>query len=85
MFYVYVLKSKKDGKLYIGFTEDLKKRFKEHNQGLVESTKPRRPLNLIFYEVFESKQDAVYREKFLKTGWGRIHLRKALKFTFKRK
>lgn len=81
MFYIYVLKSTKDNKTYIGWTPDLKKRLVEHNSGLVNSTKPRRPLKLIFYEAFTDKKDALLREKFLKTGWGRIHLKKAIKYT----
>ena len=66
MFYVYVLKSKKDEKLYIGYTNDLKKRFKEHNLGLVPSTKPRKPFILVYYESYLSHQDAKKREYNLK-------------------
>lgn len=80
-YYTYVLKSKVDNKLYIGFTNDLKARLVDHNNGKVESTQSRKPLVLIFYEAFNNKSDAVLREKFLKTGWGRIHLKKALKYT----
>ena len=50
MFYTYVLKSKKDGKLYIGSTNDLKRRLTQHNSGEVKSTKPRIPFILIYYE-----------------------------------
>lgn len=80
MYYIYVLKSLKDGKLYVGWTVNLEKRVKKHNFGLVPSTKSRRPLKLIFYEAFWNKEDTVLREKFLKTGWGRRHLKKALKY-----
>jgi len=66
MFYVYVLKSKKDHDLYIGYTKDLKKRFKEHNDGENKSTKHRVPFELIYYEAYKSKSDAKYREKNLK-------------------
>lgn len=66
MFYVYVLKSKKDDKCYIGSTTDLRRRFKEHNKGLVSSTKPRRPLELIYYEAYASEEDARRRESNLK-------------------
>ncbi len=48
MYYTYVLQSKKDGKFYVGFTEDLKQRFELHNKGRVDSTKNRRPLKLIY-------------------------------------
>jgi len=66
MFYVYLLKSKKDQKLYIGFTNDLKKRFIEHNGGLVKATKPRRPFEIIYYEAYKSIKDAKQRESRLK-------------------
>lgn len=66
MYYVYLLKSQKDNKLYIGLTNDLRKRFSEHNQGLNKSTQYRRPLNLIYYEAYASTKDAKIREQKLK-------------------
>lgn len=66
MFFTYILKSKRDNNLYIGYTNDLRKRLKEHNLGLVESTKPRKPFILVYYEAYASKQDAVKREHNLK-------------------
>jgi len=66
MFYVYVIKSKKDGTLYIGLTEDLRKRFSEHNQGLSRYTKSRRPFALVYYEAYASEKDARMRERKLK-------------------
>lgn len=66
MYYVYVLKSKKDNKIYIGLTNDLRKRLIEHNQELSKSTKYRRPLMLIYYEAYVSLKDAQIREKKLK-------------------
>ena len=66
MFYVYILKSKKDGNLYIGSTDNLKRRFLEHNDGKVSSTKARRPFMLIYYEAYLSEKDARKREKSLK-------------------
>jgi len=66
MFFTYILKSSKDKNLYIGYTSDLGKRFKEHNSGLVKSTKSRRPLYLVYYEAYASKQDATNREHNLK-------------------
>ena len=66
MFFVYILKSKKEKSLYIGYTNDLRKRIKEHNLGLVRSTKSRKPFYLVYYEAYYSKQDAVYREHNLK-------------------
>ena len=79
MFYVYVLSSLKDSKLYYGYTSDLKQRLKTHNDGDVESTKNRRPFNLIYYEAYLHQQDATSREKFFKTQWGRNYLRRVLK------
>ena len=76
MFYfVYVLKSKKDNKRYIGFTDSLERRISEHNSGLVKSTKNRRPLELIYFEKFETKSEAMNREKYFKTGFGRAFLK----------
>lgn len=66
MFFVYILKSKKDKQLYFGYTSDLRKRFKEHNLGLVRSTKARLPFELVYYEAYRSKQNAVEREQNLK-------------------
>jgi len=66
MYYIYLLKIKKDNKLYIGLTDDFKKRLIEHNQGLNKSTKYRRPLVLIYYEAYASLKDAQIREKKLK-------------------
>ena len=62
-YYVYVLKSEKDGKKYIGFTENLDQRLKAHNEGKVTSTKGRRPLELIYFEGCKNKEDAIRREK----------------------
>ena len=56
-YYTYVLKSIKDGKMYAGYTKNLKLRFEHHNQGLVESTKNRQPLTLIYYEACLNQQD----------------------------
>ena len=66
MFYVYVLKSAVDDKLYIGFTSDLKKRFREHNSGQTISTKNRRPFRLVYYESYFDSHDARTREIKLK-------------------
>ena len=74
MHYTYILQSKKDNKFYIGFTNDLKVRFKQHNEGEVQSTKERRPFELVYYEACLDKQDALKREKYFKTGFGRRFL-----------
>jgi putative endonuclease len=78
MHYVYVLQSKKDGGWYTGCTNNLRQRLTLHNQGQVESTRSRRPFQLIFYEAMLDKHDAFVREQWLKTGWGRNQLKKIL-------
>ena len=66
MFYTYILKSQKDNDLYIGSTNDLRRRMREHNSGLVKSTKYRKPFKLIYYEAYKSEKDARKREQNLK-------------------
>ena len=78
-YYVYVLRSLKDAKFYIGYTTDLRKRLQEHQEGLVASTRPRAPFELIFFEAYRNKYDAVRREKYLKTSKGKNTLRQMLK------
>jgi putative endonuclease len=73
--YVYVLRSLRDGRLYVGSTGDLRRRLELHNSGLVTSTKPRRPLELIFYEAYRNEYDAKRRESYLKTSKGRSSLK----------
>lgn len=79
MFYVYVLKSKKDGNLYTGSTNNLKDRVKRHNAGLEKSTKNRRPFKLIYYEACLNNKDARRREAYLKTAWGKRYIKNRLK------
>lgn len=83
MYYVYILRSLSDGNLYIGCTNNLKRRFQEHNEGKVDSTRNRTPFELIFYESFINKSDAFAREKWIKTGYGRTHIKKMLLETLK--
>ncbi|MGB2706093.1 MAG: GIY-YIG nuclease family protein [Candidatus Omnitrophota bacterium] len=66
MYYVYVLKSKKDNGLYVGYTKELDRRLADHNKGLCSSTKNRRPFHLVYYEAYLSEGDASKREKRLK-------------------
>ena len=82
MFYVYVLRSRKDKKLYIGYSENLKLRFEQHQKGLVESTFERRPFDIVYYEASLSKKDALHREKYLKTTYGGRYIKKRLKSYF---
>ena len=83
MFYVYVLISLKDGKFYIGFTNNLKRRLTEHNLGKNISTKSRLPLKLIYYESHLSKADAERREKYFKTTKGKSSLKQMLRESLK--
>jgi putative endonuclease len=75
MNYVYVLKSELDERLYIGLTNNLVKRYEEHNSGKARSTKGRRPLQLIYFEEIEKRSEAALREKHLKSGRGREELK----------
>ncbi len=80
MFYVYVLRSQKDKNLYIGYSEDLRRRFREHNQGKVPSTKNRAPLNLVYYEAYLAVSDAKHRENMLKRfSASYVHLKKRIR------
>ena len=85
MWYVYILQSKSDNWLYVGITNDLKRRLKLHNQGKIYSTKLRRPFKVIYYEAHTNKYDAARREKFLKTGWGKNWIRRNLNYYFSKK
>lgn len=82
MFYVYIIQSESDQGLYIGMSGNLRRRFGEHQRGESQSTKGRRPWNLIYYEAYLEQQDAVGREIFLKSGSGRRFLDKQLKNHF---
>lgn len=84
MYYTYVLIILKIYKLYIGYTEDLKKRFKQHNSKRGgDYTSKNGPYKLIFYEAFLNEEDARQQEKFYKTGYGREVLKEKLKNTLK--
>ena len=78
MWYVYVLKSLKDGRLYTGTTADLKRRLNEHNRGRQAGTKHMAPFELAYYEASVSKRDAFKREKYLKTTYGKRYLKSRL-------
>lgn len=82
-YYVYVLKSTYKNFIYVGFTINLRKRFKEHDNKEELSTKAYAPFELIFYEAYRNKKDAERREKYLKTTKGKTTLKTMLKETFK--
>jgi putative endonuclease len=79
MYYTYVLKSKKNGRLYTGYTNDLRKRFKEHNDKRSTYTKGRAPYELIYYEACIDQGDARARELYLKAGKGKKYIKSRLK------
>lgn len=80
MYYTYVLQSLKNAKYYVGYTDDLKRRFQEHN-GLQGGsyTKNNAPFKLIFYEAYLNKKDAIEVEIFFKSGYGREVLKEKIK------
>lgn len=78
--YAYILRSKKDGRWYTGYTTNLRKRVKEHNDGtFVSWTKGREPFELIYFEAYKHPQDARSREKQLKSGPGKRYARERMK------
>lgn len=79
MHYVYVFKSLRDGNNYVGRTTRFRERLNEHHKGRVESTRGRRPLRFMYAEVSNDIKDAVHREKYLKTAWGKRYLKNRLK------
>ena len=83
MYYFYVLRFDKNGKLYYGFTNDLKRRVKQHSNGKSVFTSKNGPFKLIFYEAYINKADAFHAEKYFKTGHGREVLKEKLSNYFK--
>lgn len=79
MHFIYILKSSKDDEFYVGRTKDINKRIEEHKKGRVRSTKNRRPLKLIYGEFSNNIKDAVHREKYLKTAWGKRYIKNRIK------
>jgi putative endonuclease len=82
MYYVYIIESEQKEELYIGYTENLKRRIKEHNNGESSSTKRYMPWKLIYYEACLNKDDAKRREGYLKTSQGRRMIKRRLKEYF---
>ena len=82
MHYVYIIQLN-NKQLYTGRTDDLKRRFKEHDEGKVKATKYRRPLKLIFYEALIKKSDAVRRERYFKTSKGKSTIKMMLRESMK--
>ena len=79
MFYVYLLQSIKNKSIYIGYSSNLKQRLNQHNNGENTSTKKDKPWKLIYYEAYQSKEDAISRERRLKHhAKGLIELKKRI-------
>ncbi len=77
-YYVYILESEKDGRLYTGSTGNLKDRIKRHNEGRERSTKNRTPLKLVYFEEFDSRAEAVKSERYLKSLEGGVQKRELI-------
>ena len=78
MYYIYVLQSLKDNKLYYGFTRDLKERIKDHNNGRVKSTQSRKPFKLVYFEKVDTIKEARSKERYFKSGFGRKYVKRKL-------
>ena len=76
LYFVYILKSLKDGSYYKGYTQDLNKRLEEHNQGKSSYTSTKLPWILLYSETFTTKEEAIAREKYLKNSAGRRLIKK---------
>jgi putative endonuclease len=79
MHYIYVLRSIKDGRFYVGYTMDLERRLTEHNAGKVLSTKNRKPFKLVYYEACRHQENALRREQYLKTTYGKRYIKNRIK------
>jgi putative endonuclease len=77
--FVYIIESEKDGNFYIGRTNNLERRLKEHNNGENKSTKPSGHWRLIYYEACLDERDAIRRERYLKTSQGSRLLKARIK------
>jgi len=77
-YYSYVLRSLKNGILYKGSTESIEKRLLSHNSGLVNFTSKHLPWEMVLFEEFETRTEAIKREKWYKTGAGREWIKKQL-------
>ncbi len=78
-YYVYVIRSQVDKNFYTGYTSNLLKRLEDHNSGRVDSTRKRRPLALVYWEGCLSQKDALIRERYLKSAWGKRYIKNRLK------
>jgi putative endonuclease len=80
MYFVYVLRSLKDGKFYTGYTENVDRRLTGHNSGKNTSTKYRCPFEIVYYEACRNQRDALRREKYLKTTYGKRYIKNRIHY-----
>ena len=78
MFFAYVLKSIEHNYFYKGHCRDLEKRIQQHNSGMTESIKPYIPFTVVYFENFETQEEAIKREKYFKSAAGRRFLKKKI-------
>ncbi|MBI2034300.1 MAG: GIY-YIG nuclease family protein [Candidatus Levybacteria bacterium] len=81
MYYVYLLRSKQNGKIYTGYTGNLKERLRKHKNDQVHTTARMGNIELIYYEAYKDKRDAIQREKYFKTTKGKRTVRIMLKYS----
>ncbi len=86
IYYAYLLRSNKGDKFYVGYTSDLKQRVELHNEGQVEPTRSRRPLEFVYCEASLHQEDALHRERdiYLKTTYGNRYIRSRLRHYLER-
>ena len=77
-YYTYILKSNKDNSYYIGYTQNIVKRIRDHNKGLSKYTKLRRPYILVFKNEFKVRREAIKYERYLKSLKKRAYLEKII-------
>jgi putative endonuclease len=78
-YYIYVIQSLKDFNFYVGYTQSIEERLKQHNSGKVVSTRYRTPFKLVYFEGCTNQADALHREKYLKTTYGKRYIKNRLK------
>ena len=79
MHYVYVLQSLSTKRYYVGYSQNLQRRFEEHQTNKSHATKNRGPWKLLYYEACGSSADALTRERYLKTAWGKRYIKNRFK------
>ena len=78
MFFAYVVRSIRTGFLYRGHCQNLEQRLKQHNSGITESIRMYIPFEVVYFEVFQTREEAIKREKYFKSGVGKEELKRKL-------